>query len=92
MAFRINYLALNQQNGLPTEGNPVATFTESSPATAPVGCQYITISHTATCKVKVDGLTGVASQYQDIEYGVLGAGTLNIPNVGAGAIITITES
>lgn len=95
MAFRINFLALNQPikgDVLPMEGNPVATYSTSTSATAPVGTQYVTISHDGAIEVQVDGLDGVSDAYQNKKFGMVGAGTLNIPNVSEGAVITVTEA
>ena len=95
MAFRINFLMTNQPikgDVLPMEGNPVANYATTSPQTAPVGTQYITVDHDAAIEVQVSGLKGVSDEYQNKKFGRANAGSLNVPNVEEGSIITITEA
>lgn len=74
------------------EGNPVADYSTSSPATAPVGTQYITVSHSGAIQIQVSNLDGVSDEYQNKKYGSESAGIVNIPNVKEGSVVTITES
>lgn len=95
MAFRINFLMTNQPikgDVLPMEGNPAADYATTSPQTAPVGTQYITVDHDGAIQVQVTNLKGVATQYQNKKFGRVNAGALNVPNVEEGSVITITES
>jgi len=95
MAFRINFLQINQPikgDVLPMEGNPVADYATTSPATAPVGTQYITVEHDGAAEVQVDNLKGVLDGYQNKKFGRLNAGFLNVPNVVEGSVITVTEA